>query len=173
MKVFIGHLSRLILAKFSADEIKKLLQEQPTQKVSRLVWFLYEWVNQLEIDWTVDSKARYAPILDESLYFVVNPQRLKRYKLDNNLIMSGQLIFTIRKTKKILSFQGKKLSHKVEALISQYDSKVLERATQFLYTKRDKVFFSNRERASRETKRNTFLSRLCKRPSRSHLMPRA
>lgn len=69
----------------SKDYITDLCNKNPNSISARKIWFFYEILEKVEIDF-VWTKAAYLNILDDGIFFVSNWIKNKKFKLIDNLL---------------------------------------------------------------------------------------
>ena len=68
------------------DQIKEILHIEPSGQYSRKIWFLYEWLQQEQINVQVDLKKRkYIPLIDANIQYTIKGEESVRQKIINNL----------------------------------------------------------------------------------------
>lgn len=132
----------LVFKNIDKQELVDYIQAKPTGKYSRKIWFLYEFLtsNTLPID---DLKTgNYIELLDNKKYYTLpTPIKVKRYRIEDNLLGGKDFCPIVRKSEKLKDYQDKNLSKKSKELIKNYPEALLKRAMSYLYTKETKSSF--------------------------------
>lgn len=125
------------------DVIQAILNIEPTGQYSRKIWFLYEWLQQEEIDVQVDLKKRkYLPLLDASMQYAIKGEESARQKIINNLPGTIDFCPLLFKTEKLEAHINANVSGKKNAFLSSIHKDVLQRASSFLLLKDSKASFA-------------------------------
>ncbi|MDG1730398.1 MAG: Fic family protein [Algibacter sp.] len=124
-------------------DIQAILNIEPTGQYSRKIWFLYEWLQQEEIDVQVDLKKRkYIPLLDVNMQYAIEGQESVRQKITNNLPGTRDYCPLIFKTKKLEKHISANISGKKNTFLKSIHKDVLQRASSFLLLKDSKASFT-------------------------------
>ena len=125
------------------EDIQAILNIEPMGQYSRKMWFLYEWLQQEEIDVNVDLKKRkYIPLLDANMQYVVKGHEAVRQKIMNNLPGTKDFCPLLFKTKKLETHIRANISGKKNAFLNSIHKDVLQRASSFLLLKDSKASFT-------------------------------
>ncbi len=127
----------------SKKEIQTILHIEPMGQYSRKIWFLYEWLQQEEIEVQVDLKKRkYIPLLDAKMQYAVVGKNASRQKIINNLPGNIDYCPLIFKTEKLEKHINANVSGKKNTFLNNIHKDVLQRASSFLLLKDSKASFS-------------------------------
>ncbi|AOR29231.1 filamentation induced by cAMP protein Fic [Formosa sp. Hel1_33_131] len=127
----------------SKESIQTLLHIEPMGQYSRKIWFLFEWLQQEEIDVQVDLKKRtYIPLVDSSMQYVLKGKESAKHKIINNLPGTRDFCPLIFKTKKLEFHINANISGKQNAFLNNIHKDVLQRASSFLLLKDSKASFT-------------------------------
>jgi Fic family protein len=134
---------KALFSTISKEEIQAILNIEPMGQYSRKIWFLYEWLQQEQIDVHVDLKKRkYIPLLDASMQYAIKGEESARQKIINNLPGTKDFCPLIFKTKKLESHINANVSGKKNAFLNSIHKDVLQRASSFLLLKDSKASFT-------------------------------
>ncbi len=125
-----------------AEEIKAMVQSEPTGLYSRKIWFLWEWLREERLDLEDAAKCNFVSLVNGKLQFEGKSVLSKRHRIRNNLPGTRNFCPLIRKTKKLEQFLGKKLSEAVVNNIGQTHPDLLSRAAAFLLLKDSKASYT-------------------------------
>lgn len=131
-----------IFTRISENELVEYIRSRPTGKYARRIWFLYEFLTekQLPIDDIVSGNYVYA--LEEEKYYTIREgEKLRRYRIINNLLGSREFCPVIRKTRKLNGHNSADLRSRCDEIITAYPPDLLRRALSFLYNKETKSSF--------------------------------
>ena len=127
----------------SKKDIQAILHKEPMGQYSRKIWFLYEWLQQENIDVQVDLKKRkYIPLLDESMQYAIKGTESVRQKIINNLPGTVDFCPLIFKTERLETHINANISGKKNAFLDNVHKDVLQRASSFLLLKDSKASFT-------------------------------
>lgn len=121
--------------KLEINELTQYIQNSPTGKYARIIWYLYEWLmgEKLKID---DVKqGNYVILLDDKKYYTGRQVRSRRHRVINNTLGNKNFCPFIRKTEKLIWYENLALDEKANKLIESYDPNIVARAAQYLFTK--------------------------------------
>ena len=133
------------------EKISAFIKNHPASKYARIIWSLYEFLVDKKLP-IPDIKSRsYCKILDDNDYYTSEPRPSKRHSVYDNLLGDRNFCPIVRKTKNLKSYENKRLDTHGKELIEHYDSSVIQRAAQYLYTKETKSsYLIEREQLSKK-----------------------
>jgi len=127
----------------SKEEVQAILNIEPMGQYSRKIWFLYEWLQEEEIDVDVDLKKRkYIPLLDTSIQYAIKGEESARQKIINNLPGTKDFCPLIFRTEKLETHINANISGKKNTFLNNIHKDVLQRASSFLLLKDSKASFN-------------------------------
>ncbi|SIS54385.1 Fic/DOC family protein [Zobellia uliginosa] len=127
----------------SKEAITTILHIEPMGQYSRKMWFLYEWLQQEEIDVQVDLKKRkYIPLLDASMQYAIKGEEVAKQKIINNLPGTIDFCPLIFKTEKLETYITANIAGKKNTFLNGIHKDVLQRASSFLLLKDSKASFT-------------------------------
>lgn len=132
---------RLFL-KLGSNEVKSLLQNEPTGQYSRKIWFLYEWLmgKQLNIpDLTVKS---FIPLIDPKRQYAIKGIRSSRHRILNNLPGTPAFCPLITRTPKLERHITGDFANQTNKFLNTVRKNLLQRASAFLLLKDSKASFT-------------------------------
>lgn len=133
------------------NEIKNYVNNSIKSKYTRIIWFLYEWLIGKKLDIPDIPKVNYIDLLDDKLYFVTKPNKLKRYCINENLLGNRNFCPFVRRTDLIKDYDSRNLKEKAEEIIKKYDYNTILRAAHYLYVKETKSSYEiERERPNKK-----------------------
>ncbi len=135
-------LFKSLFSKLGSQEVKELLQIEPTGQYSRKIWFLYEWLMAKPLDLPDLNIKNYVPLLDDKIQYAIEGQRSPRHRIINNLPGTPGFCPLIFKTQKLEAYINANLSAKKENYLSTIRKDVLQRASAFLLLKDSKASFT-------------------------------
>lgn len=126
----------------NGNEIHKIVENQPTSRYSRRIWFFYEWLTDEKIEMEDVKTGNYVEALDPDLQYPGQRQRSKRHRVWNNLPGNKDFCPLIRKTEKLERFRSTELQEKVKEVIGKVHPDLLSRAAAFLLLKDSKASYA-------------------------------
>lgn len=125
-----------VFKKMEKNDVASAIKKHPASKYYRIMWFLYEFLTETQLDIPDNKKALpYVDVLDSQYYFTSKGVKSKRHAVNNNLMGVGQFCPMIRRTKILTEYIDQHFDEKAFDLIKKYNPKVIERAIQYLYRK--------------------------------------
>lgn len=126
---------RAFFSHIESKELQSYIQQQPTSKFSRTIWFLYEYLTENKLKLKDCKKVKYIDLLDQNRYFTLSGIKSHRHGINNNLIGNQQFCPIIRRTTKLTSYLDKKLDVKAKEITDNYSPQIISRAIHYLYAK--------------------------------------
>jgi hypothetical protein len=123
---------RSVFQQIEPKIIENYVSSQPTSKLARKIWFLYEYLTSQELDLSNASGGSYTLLLDPQKYYTNTPIRSRRHYIDNNLLGNIAFCPLVRRTPKLTACENKQLSEVAKQLIAKYDAILIARAVNFL-----------------------------------------
>ncbi len=123
------------LLRIGPQAITEYIQASPTGKYARKVWFLYEFLLDDKLPLKNVERGSYVSLLDQDLYYCGSPRKSQRHRIIDNLLGNAQFSPLVRRSVRLIQFEGKRLHCVAEELTKKYDSEVLTRAIRYLFAK--------------------------------------
>lgn len=131
-----------LFQKIAAEDFLSYVQSKPTGKYARRLWFLYEFLTGTRLPLEDLKQGNYIDLLDPKQYYTVAPaRRVRRQRINNNLMGESRFCPIVRKTDTLRSFEAADLSKRCREIVSGYPLELLRRAVSYLYTKETKSSF--------------------------------
>lgn len=124
------------------EEIINLVNQAPTGAYSRRIWFLYEWLQGVQLKIPDAIKGNKVDALDSNLQYPGPPRLSKRHRVINNLPGVPAFCPIIRKTQRLDKFIEMKLGAQAEKVLGTVHHDVLMRAAAFMLLKDSKASFA-------------------------------
>jgi len=131
-----------VFSAVSHNEIRNFITAEPTSYYGRKIWFLYEWLMDVELKLPDLKTGNYIDVLDEKLQYTGPSENVPRQRVRNNLPGVKNFCPLIRKTKQLEAFIASKLNDKIEGSLSPIRRDVLMRAAAFLLLKDSKASYA-------------------------------
>jgi len=120
------------------NKVVEYIKTNKTNKSTRIIWFLYEWLLDIQLDIEDLPAIHYFNLLDIDKYFTTKPNKLKRYCINENLLGNRDFCPFVRKTDFIKDYEARNLKVKADKIIEKYDPNIVMRAAHYLYAKETK-----------------------------------
>ncbi len=118
------------------------IQSKPTGKYARRIWFFYEFLTSTRLPIDDIISGNYVVALEEKEYYTIaNGEKLRRYRIVNNLLGPKEFCPIIRKTERLSRMDSVDLRKKCADIVTSYPPKLLRRALSYLYNKETKSSF--------------------------------
>ena len=128
---------------YTNEQLKELVNIEPTGQYSRRIWFLIEWILQKPLLGKEDlTKKSYVPLLDENLQYTIEGVKSPRHLVINNLPGTPNFCPLIHKTEKLENYIASKLSEQKNNYLKGIHKDILQRASAFLLLKDSKASFT-------------------------------
>jgi hypothetical protein len=131
-----------LFQEIEAEAIQEIVQAEPTGSYSRRLWFLWEWLRNEVLDIEDATTGNFIPVIDTKLQYGGKPYPSKRHRVRNNMPGTRNFCSLIRKTEKIETYIGKKLSENATRSIGQTHPDLISRAASFLLLKDSKASYT-------------------------------
>ena len=118
-----------------ALDLTRRVEERPTGKYIRRLWFLYEMLTGGRLDTGDLTMGNYVSLLDEESYAVGPAQRVRRQRVWNNLLGDRRFCPMVRRTPGLGAHDPDDLGRRMSRIVASHDADLLARAASFLHTK--------------------------------------
>ncbi|MBS0288130.1 MAG: Fic family protein [Proteobacteria bacterium] len=140
-----------VFKQIEGSEFKSYIQQQPTGKYSRIIWFLYEFLSGNTLKVKDCKKVKYIDLLNPNEYFTLYGTKSIRHCINNNLIGNQEFCPIIRKTPILNDYLNKELEVKAKKITENYPPQIIARAIHYLYAKETMSSYEiERERPSKQ-----------------------
>ena len=130
-------LLRKVLPLLDGGEVAAYVRSKPTGRYARVVWWLYEELTRTRLDLPDLEMGGYVDLLDEEIYVAGPVTKVKRQRINVNLL--GSLDFSPMVRKKGLGeWSEEVLRKRCEEIAGEYPPEIFERAVRYLYAKESK-----------------------------------
>lgn len=131
-----------LFEKIDKTEIEAIVQDQPTGRNSRRIWFFYEWLMEEKLDVEDAQSGNYVEALDPDLQYPGSKERSKRHRVWNNLPGNKDFCPLVRRTEKLENFSTEDLEKRIKDTIGKVHPDLLSRAAAFLLLKDSKASYA-------------------------------
>lgn len=133
---------RKLFLRLDQSIIEAWVKSEPLGQYSRKIWFLYEWLMQVQLNIPDLKGGNYTPLLDEvQQYPSTISMNSLRHRIRNNLPGTVNFCPLIFKTTKLEHFIQARLSDKTNSLFNGVHKDILLRTSAFLLLKDSKASF--------------------------------
>lgn len=123
--------------------LTEYIQSKPTGKYARRIWFFYEFLTGEQLPIGDVTSGNYVDALEPKKYYtIVNGDKIRRYRIVNNLLGPKEFCPIIRKTEQLSKMDSVDLRKKCEDIVTSYPPEILRRALSYLYNKETKSSFA-------------------------------
>jgi hypothetical protein len=122
--------------------LENWVRKEHTGVFARRAWYLYELLTGRTLDVEDVPPTGYADLLDAKRHVRGAPFRVRRQRLNDNLLGKAGYCPLIRRTDAVARFMQAGLDKQARALVEGCDPNVLARAVNYLYTKETKSSYA-------------------------------
>jgi len=122
--------------------LEEWIRQEPTGTYVRRAWFLYETLTAKLLDVGDVSPTGYINILDPKLHVTGPIRRVRRQRINNNLLGNNTYCPLIRRTEVLNEAMTSGLNSEAKSLVESCEPTILARAVHYLYTKETKSSFA-------------------------------
>jgi len=140
LEVLAAFFRRVDLKAFET-ELSAALHERPLGQNLRRLWFVYEWLTDRVLPVPDLTKGNYVPLVDPKVFYTSTPRRMRRQRINENLLGNRDFSPMVRRTGKLAAFEQKNIKARVERIVEQYEPDTIRRAVSYLYTKETRSSF--------------------------------
>jgi len=140
--------------------LEQWIRSEQTGVFARRAWYLYEWLTGKTLDIPDVPPTGYVDLLDPDIHLTGPSVRVRRQRLNNNLLGSRLYCPLIRRTDVISAAMKADLHARAQRLVEGCDPSVLARAVTYLYTKETKSSFAIEGEAPSADRSERFVSAL-------------
>ena len=115
-----------------AGGVAEIVTAAPTGSLARRIWFFYETLTGQRLDLDDAPKLTAVDALDSKQYFTTSGTLSTRHRVRDNLLGTGTLCPTIRRTAKLEELIARNLSASAKDTIGRTGAQVIARAASFL-----------------------------------------
>jgi len=143
------------------EEFLVYLRSKPTGKYARRLWFLYELLTGERLPLGDLKRGNYVDLLEPERYYTVDPpRRVRRQRVNDNLLGDRRFCPTVRRTDTLRGFEAANLPERCRQVASSYPPESLKRALGYLYTKETRSSFAIEQIRPSSTRSERFVALL-------------
>lgn len=122
--------------------LEEWITQEPTGTYVRRAWFLYEALTGKRLKAVDVSRTGYINILDPKLHVTGPVRRVRRQRVNNNLLGDNTYCPLIRRTNVLNRAMASGLDLEAKSLVESTEPTIMARAVNYLYTKETKSSFA-------------------------------
>lgn len=126
---------KFVFEKLSPKEIAAYIKKKSQGKAQRKLWYLYEFLMHKELPISDLASGNYIDLLDQEDYYTAEPIKIKRQRVNDNLLGFAHFCPFIRRTAALEKFEKMHLDRVAKKLLANYEPLIAQRAASYLYTK--------------------------------------
>ena len=130
-------LLRKILVKIAPGEVAEYVRGKPTGRYSRVVWWLFETFAGIRLDLPDAQTGNYVDLLDPALYVTGPTRKVKRQRVNVNLIGTADFAPMVRR-KGLGIWNEAEMRQRCGEIVAEYPPEIFKRAVHYLYAKESK-----------------------------------
>ena len=130
-------LLRKVLPQLDGGEVATHVRSKPTGRYARVLWWLYEEFTRTRLDVPDLEMGGYVNLLDEEIYVVGPVTKVKRQRINVNLLGTVEFSPMVRKMG-LGEWSEKSLKVRCGEIAGEYPPEIFERAVRYLYAKESK-----------------------------------
>jgi Fic family protein len=131
-----------LLQVLDRGELQAWVQADPTGRYARRAWYLYESVTGNQLDAADVPPTGYVDLADNRLQITGPVVKIRRQRVNLNLIGDTRYSVLVRRTEQIQRAIGEGLGEQARRLVESCDSSLLARAVHYLFTRETKSSFA-------------------------------
>jgi hypothetical protein len=135
------------------------LRKKPTSRYLRRLWFFYELLTRQRLEVDDTTVGAYVDVLDPEHYVTRPGPKLRRYRVNLNLLGNADWCPIVRWTPRLRVFEDARLHQLARAAVSDLSPRDLQRAIRYLYAKETRASFEL-ERETPSTRMERFVEAL-------------
>lgn len=137
------------------------VNNRPTGKNARRVWFLYEFITGRKLPLDDVKTGNYVELLDPDSYYTISPgRRSRRHRIIDNQLGVPAFSPIIRRTDRLQETKGSDLQGRLTQIATRYSADLLRRALRYLYSRETKSTFQIEHVRPDSTKTEKFIALL-------------
>jgi len=130
-------LLRKVLPQLDETEVAAHVRSKPTGRYARVIWWLYEELTGKRLDIPDSEMGGYVDLLDEEIYVTGPVKKVKRQRINVNLLGTMDFSPMVRK-KGLGEWSEESLKARCEEIAGEYPPEIFDRAVRYLYAKESK-----------------------------------
>ncbi len=126
---------KLVFKQLTTQEIVAYINQKKQGKSQRKLWYLFEFLMQKQLPLPDLATGNYIDILDPDEYYTAQSIKIKRQRINDNLLGYTHFCPFVRRTPLLHAFEKKHLDRFAKKLLANYEPVIIQRAASYLYIK--------------------------------------
>ncbi len=126
---------KFVFESLSNDQITNYVNNQPQGKPERKIWYLFEFLMRQQLPVKDLSHGNYLDLLDSKHYYTTKPNKIKRQRINDNLLGFSHFCPFVRHTPALAAYEKQHLDTIAKKVLDDYEPLIIQRAASYLYTK--------------------------------------
>jgi len=152
-------LLRKVLPRIEAEKVAAFVKSKPTGRYARVIWWLYEQFTRATLSLPDVEMGRYVDLLDEEVYVTGPITRVRRQRINDNLLGTLEFAPMVRK-KGLGSWSEESLKERCQEIAGEYPPEIFQRAVRYLYAKESKSSHEIERETPNQRRAETFIDLL-------------
>jgi Fic family protein len=136
------YILKVVFQHFGADEIRRIIESEPTGRYSKRLWFLFEWLLNTKLEIPDLQGGSYTEVIDPRLQYPGPSRNSTRHRVRNNLPGTPWFCPLIRRTEKLEYFISLQLNEHITQGLGHMDPDFIRRAAASLLLKDSRASFA-------------------------------
>lgn len=124
-----------VFEKLPAAKITKYIRTKLPGKAQCKIWYLFEFLMQKKLKLSDLTTGNYIDLLDPTEYYTADPIKIKRQRINDNMLGFVNFCPFVRRTASLAAFEKKHFDRVAKKLLDNYEPLIIQRAAKYLYTK--------------------------------------
>ncbi len=124
-----------VFKQLSENTILGYISARPHGKAQRKIWYLFELLMHQHLPLEDLNTGNYIDLLDPTLYYTAKTLKIKRQRINDNLLGFSHFCPLVRPTPELATDEKKHLDKKAKELLADYEPFIIQRAASYLYTR--------------------------------------
>ena len=145
---------RALFRRVGPADIVQMVRNKPTGKYTRRIWFLYEWLMDVQLDLPDSGKVKAVPVVDPERQFALESGPLsRRHRVRNNLPGTQRFCPMVRRTPELDRYAQMRLDAQARQIVGRTHPEIVRRAAQLLPYDDSKASFEIEGEHARQDRR--------------------
>ena len=129
------------------QQFEAMILAKPSSAYMRRIWFLFEWLLEVELNIPDAKTGTYADIVDAKLQYAIKGSTVRRHRIRNNLLGTRDFCPLVRRTEALELLVAAQLDARVKEVVGTISAGVLARTAAFLLLKDSKSSYAIEDEA--------------------------
>ena len=126
---------KFVLDQLTQEKVTTYIMATPQGKIERKIWYLYEFLLDQQLPLKDVKGGNYIDLLDPKKYYVTQALKIKRQRINDNLLGFSHFCPFVRRTATLDAFEKAHFDDIAKKLLADYEPLITQRAASYLYTK--------------------------------------